>query len=421
MKKSRLKWVLTPIVIAALYFGLRELKSPIVDWYVDHYHIRNTSHVASENPEQICLTWPGDPRNTIAVQWRTATSVPDGALQFREKAAEESATASVKVAPKVFEDKLLSNDKLNHRYTAVLRDLKPATSYVYRVGSSQKSLWSEWTEFTTAPDGAPPFSFIYLGDPQEGLNDWGKLLDKAYEHRPDAAFYVIAGDLVDRGKFRNDWDEFFAASAGLFDRRPVVPSLGNHDYAKEFDPRMYHEIFALPENGPDTIPKERAYTLRYSNAEFFVLDSNLDPASQAPWLEEQLAKSTATWKFLVFHHPAYSSKKNRENPEVLEIWGALCDKYKVDMALQGHDHAYLRTPPMRDGSAAAAGETGTIYVVSVSGTKYYEQEQHDYAAVAFPNVSTYQVLDIATEPRDSLTYRAYDIEGKVRDEFVLTK
>jgi len=28
--------------------------------------------------------------------------------------------------------------------------------------------------------------------------------------------------------------------------------------------------------------------------------------------------------------------------------GALFDKYHVDMALQGHDHAYLRTYPMNN-------------------------------------------------------------------------
>lgn len=63
---------------------------------------------------------------------------------------------------------------------------------------------------------------------------------------------------------------------------------------------------------------------------------------------------------------------------------------------------------------------GTIYVVSVSGTKMYGQDQSDYTEFGMTNVSTYQVLDIQISG-DRLVYRAYDIDGKLRDELVITK
>ena len=75
---------------------------------------------------------------------------------------------------------------------------------------------------------------------------------------------------------------------------------------------------------------------------------------------------------------------------------------------------------MHGGIRAPSAKEGTYYVISVSGTKYYEQKPHDYAEAAFRDVSTYQVLDIGTSP-DRLTYRAYDRDGKVRDEFVIEK
>jgi hypothetical protein len=259
-----------------------------------------------------------------------------------------------------------------------------------------------------------------MGDPQEGLEYWGKLLHRAYERYPSTAFYVIAGDIVNNGQSRNEWDDLFCGAEGVFDRRSVVPCIGNHDYDKKATPRMYLEQFALAKNGPEGVDAEHAYSFTYGNALFVVLDSNRRIEVQTPWLEKVLAESKATWKFAVFHHPAYASAPHRDNEEVREQWGAMFDKYHVDMALQGHDHAYLRTHPMKAGKRVETAAQGTYYVVSVSGTKFYKQEPHDYAAVEFVKVPTYQVLDITVNP-DRLTYRSYDMQDNVKDEVIIEK
>ena len=64
------------------------------------------------------------------------------------------------------------------------------------------------------------------------------------------------------------------------------------------------------------------------------------------------------------------------------------------MALQGHDHAYLRTYPMKDGKRVDTTNEGTVYIVSVSGVKMYEQDPRDYTEFGMTNTATYQVLDI---------------------------
>ena len=63
---------------------------------------------------------------------------------------------------------------------------------------------------------------------------------------------------------------------------------------------------------------------------------------------------------------------------------------------------------------------GTVYIVSVSGVKHYEQDKKDYTEFGMTNVSTYQVLDIQVSG-DRLVYRAYDTEGKLRDQLVIEK
>ena len=384
---------------------------------------RNTNHPALAKPDQVVLTWSGDPKTTQSIQWRTGPSVTKGEVQWVKKSDynrfQPAQPKQTKATTFKMENANLLNDPAVHRHTVTLTGLDPGTAYIYSVGDGSDDGWSELAEFTTAPGRTEPFSFMYMGDAQNGLERWGSLVQSAYRQRPDVAFCIMAGDLVDRGNERDDWDSFFHSSRGVYDHCPVVPAIGNHEN-QGGHPGMYLQMFDLPKNGPEGIEPERAYTFRYSNAEFFVLDTNLTMESQAVWLEKVLAASTATWKFAVYHHPAYSSKPERDNPSIREHWTPLFDKYHLDMALQGHDHAYLRTYPIKDQKKVASTAEGTVYIVSVSGTKYYEQDKREYTEFGMTNTSTFQVLDIQISG-NRLVYRSYDTEGKLRDNLIIEK
>jgi hypothetical protein len=384
---------------------------------------RWTSYVATEKPDQVVLTWSEDPRTSQTIQWRTSARVRKGYVQFQKKTERLQFKPRKPVRTKAVTTELVTplllNDPVVCRHTAVLRGLTPETTYIYSVGDGSADGWTELAELTTAPAGAQPFSFVYMGDAQNGLDRWGTLVHNAFRSRPDAAFYIMAGDIVNRGAERNEWDSLFHNAEGIYDRRTLVPAIGNHE-CQTGRPRLYLEQFALPHNGPRGLEPERAYSFEYANCLFVILDSNLDPATQTEWLEQTLSLSKATWKFAVYHHPAYSSGGNRDNPEVRSAWVPLFDKYHVDMALQGHDHAYLRTYPLKGSARAAGSKEGTTYVISVSGTKMYSQGQHDYTEFGMTNVATYQVLDIQISG-NRLVYRAYDIDGKLRDELVIEK
>ena len=384
---------------------------------------RNTNHPALAKPDQVVLTWSGDPKTTQSIQWRTGPSVTKGEVQWVKKSDynrfQPAQPKQTKATTFKMENANLLNDPVVHRHTVTLTDLDPGTAYIYSVGDGSDDGWSELAEFTTAPGRTEPFSFMYMGDAQNGLERWGSLVQSAYRQRPDVAFCIMAGDLVDRGNERDDWDSFFHSSRGVYDHCPVVPAIGNHEN-QGGHPGMYLQMFDLPKNGPEGIEPERAYTFRYSTAEFFVLDTNLTMESQAAWLEKALAASTATGKFAVYHHPAYSSKPERDNPSIREHWTPLFDKYHLDMALQGHDHAYLRTYPIKDQKKVASTAEGTVYIVSVSGTKYYEQDKREYTEFGMTNTSTFQVLDIQISG-NRLVYRSYDTDGKLRDNLIIEK
>lgn len=386
--------------------------------------LRWTARPSSPRPDHVVLTWSGDPRTTQTLQWRTSPQTKKGVVRYARRADVATPVPrrflEVRAVTEPLADPRLLNDPLVNRHTVELTGLEPGTTYVYAVGDGRRRGWGEFAEFTTAPAGAAPFSFVYMGDAQNGLDRWGSLVQSAFRGRPDAAFYLMAGDLVDRGNQRDDWDGFFHNARGVFDRRTLVPVIGNHE-CQGGHPTMYLRQFALPRRGgPAEIEAERAYAFDYSNARFVVLDSNLDPAKQAPWLDAQLARPGATWKFVTYHHPAYASAPGRDNTAIREHWVPLFDKHRVDLVLQGHDHAYLRTYPLKAGQRVASPAEGTVYLVSVSGTKFYEQAKRDYTEVGMTNVATYQVLDIQISG-DRLVYRAIDLDGTVRDRFVIEK
>lgn len=404
------------VSVAAVVIGIL-----IARWVVDQHPIlvdtiRATAYPSSRIPDEITLTWQGDPKTTQSVQWRTSPDAGDGQVRVRPSAQPDAPWTLVAAEHAASVAERLANDRANWWHTARLTGLSPGTAYTYQVG--QGDYWTSERGFRTAPAGDEPFSFLYLGDSQEGLLDYGHLTELAVERHPEVAFIVLAGDLVNRGCDRDDWDLFFHASRNVFDRYTLVPVIGNHDDCGVTDPRLYTGFFDLPTDGSDALSPEQTYSFQYSNASLVVLNSNLAAGEQAPYLDTELAKSTATWKFTSWHHPAYASKPNRDEPEVQENWIPLIDKHKVDIVLQGHDHAYMRTYPMRGGKIVDSPADGTVYLVAVSGTKYYDQVARDYIAKGFEDVSTYQVIRIDGA---KLRYEAYNMAGELVDELDIDK
>ena len=101
----------------------------------------------------------------------------------------------------------------------------------------------------------------------------------------------------------------------------------------------------------------------------------------------------------------------------------MIDKYKVDLVLQGHDHSYGRTGLMHGentttGLAKQAPDSGTVYVVSVSGPKQYAAERRPIFRRVAEDTQLYQVIHIEG---DQLRYEAHTATGRLYDAFTLQK
>src|SRR5262249_5155067 len=277
----------------------------------------------------------------------------------------------------------------------------------------------------TGPDRSRGTRFLYLGDAQTGLEQWGRLLRAATARHPSIDFIVLAGDLVDRGNERTNWDHFFLRAAGVFERWPLLPCAGNHEYLDQ-GPRLYRAFFDLPRNGPPEIDSDLVYHFSCGDAFFAVLDSTLATCDsklaqrQADWLDHALKETKASWKFVIFHHPVYPSHPWRDTPVLRQRWVPILDKHHVDFVLEGHDHAYQRTYPLRAGERVMQPGEGTIYLIAVSGDKFVDGAARPYVEVKRSGVSTYQAFDI--DPRSNrLTYQAWTEDGRLIDELTIKR
>lgn len=414
---------------------------------------KTTSYPSSPAPDQIVMTLGDDPATSAVIQWRTADTESAGKVVFQEAdqftgfGAGDDFLSAASEGPVVIDsprEEILSeydhiddypgglmdlrpepgNDPTVNRHIVTLEHLKPATTYLYAVGNGEDGGWSAPRTFTTDPADPRAFTFLYMGDVQHGFEEWEPLVQRAYRYTPNARFVVMTGDMVNRGQQRHEWDAFFHASEGVYSEQALVPVLGNHEYDGR-DPQLYLEQFKLPENGPVDM-KERLYSFRYGDAFFAIVDGSLkgeaELAAQAAWLDEQLAGADTTWKIVAIHQPVYGSRPTQDEPELRDAFLPVLDRHGVDLMLQGHTHAYLRTQPMKGGEVVPEGE-GTVYLVANSGTKFYEvggfQEKYGVEpAVMIADLATYQAIDI---DGGELRYRAYDMNGGEVDAFEIEK
>ena len=363
-------------------------------------------------PDYLILSWTEDPLTTQTISWRTGTDITQDRVQYLPAAGFNGSFEGAQEVTGERKDLYEGH----FRFEATLRELAPGTEYVYRVG--REGAWSEPASFTTAAAGEH-FSFLYMGDVQDGYEFWGEMLEHVAAENPDLKFALLGGDLVDQGHSVTEWQEFFAAAWPVFKKIPLMPAVGNHDNSE-----LFRKSFALPRNGPQGY-EDTIYSFDYGNCHIAVLNSNYmgipdigDYEKIANWLINDLENSGQRWKFLVFHHPPYPVVYDWRADVLQEHWVPLFEQCGVDMVFVGHQHVYMRTKPLRDGKVQPDGE-GIVYIMGNAGTKYYGAgPSYDYIAKEVAWVSNYQIVEING---DTLTITAKDDKGQIIDSYTIVK
>jgi hypothetical protein len=310
--------------------------------------------------------------------------------------------------------------------------LEPGRAYHYRFRLPGGGVTPD-AVFTTAPAAAAPFSFTAFGDqgvddedgmPAAFANRYA-IQDTRRTARPAAALtrqvaarrpavHLLAGDIcypgADGEPVRNDaprhpdagfdnfdptvWTRYFAGIEISSATTPWMFATGNHDVEALYDDNRaggathgyggHAARLDLPTNGPRGCPS--VYSFRYGNVGLLSLDTNdltfetrasagYSRGSQVRWARRTLAalRKDPHIDFIVvfFHHCAYATANAHGSDDgVRTRLAPLFDEFSVDLAVQGHNHCWERTDPLRAGRATVAAPNGATVRPLTDGTTY---------------------------------------------------
>jgi 3',5'-cyclic AMP phosphodiesterase CpdA len=392
-----------------------------------------------------------------------------------------------------------------HRvYHTAIKGLHPGEATTYRVSKAGAVVFQSEAHAPKAADQG--HRFVVFGDCGVDGPEQASIAFRTFQAKPDLV--MITGDIVyDKGlasEYReNFWPIYNADTASPSEGAPLLRSTlfvsapGNHDIAsrdlgKVPDGMAYFYYWFQPLNGPvgleggplvapvlgpeasqkafrdaagKAFPRMANFSFDYGNAHWTVLDANATvnwtDRELQQWVANDLAAAKgATWRFVSFHQPGFSSSKTHFDEQYMRILSPVFEAGKVDLVFNGHVHNYQRTYPMKfvpaeknnatptldekgklvknrhvdgkwtlDKSFNGQSDTtpeGVIYVVTGAGGQHlYNPEQQDDPAswqeFTLKHISKVHSLTVADVDGPTLTIRQLTADGEEVDRFVVTK
>ena len=315
-------------------------------------------------------------------------------------------------------------------------------------------------------DTVPAARFVFVGDTGTG-DDRARGVAAQIRRQADAVpvshVFLLGDNVYDHGHTESIGDRFLDVYHGVLSLGVRVhAALGNHDvqHCEEsglrpvrrdgtaYDPSSGCEVeshLATPEFGyrdglryysieiPAAQP-DRPRSARGGQAdarsgepplvEVFVLDSNtlgeeqtkLTHGTDQPqlrWLAEALQRSSARWKVVAMHHPAYAPKRcqwfrfgcRREDEALRAELEPTFREHGVDVVFQAHQHLYARLRPRH----------GIRYFVTGAGGKEPDSFHQDERTVPRDDRGSFNHFVYVRATEDHLGYCVVDADGYLRD------
>jgi len=327
-------------------------------------------------PDQIHVSLRGDPHTSFAVTWHAATD----------------AAGSVKIlddtGSRVFPGRPTDGKPIGSGVwrQADVTGLEPGTVYKYVVTSGKSE--TPQFQFKTEPRGAHPIRFDVFGDQGDCTHyaDACRVMDGIAADRPD--FVMGVGDLTYANENGADaWDLW----ANDIMRRygtwaPLMPVVGNHEYAKGDSLDNFKGRFALPKPSENGAPQAQSsgdfYSFDYGSVHLIALPEhyvNIGKNSEfMRWLRADLQATCSNpairWRIAFAHRPFYSTGRRHGSDQAYQKYIApTLERYHVDLVFSGHEHEYERSLQMRGGRPVTTNpdrwqkSAGTAYVVTGGG------------------------------------------------------
>ncbi|KZZ84159.1 hypothetical protein AS29_013285 [Bacillus sp. SJS] len=386
-------------------------------------------HLGTNKPERLNVTFTGKP-SSRNISWTTAPQVTDSVVQIAklEDYKKDGFNGKRFTAKNGKSTPLAMDEGELQAHTAEVIGMVPGQMYMYRAGDGTPEGWSEPAEIKANESRKDPFTFLLMGDTQappnqteSGFGIYTELFKKAKADHPDAAFMMHVGDMIDDGNLYSHWNAFFESMKDkeLAPSTAIMPTVGNHENIGT-GVTTFKSLFNMPDNGPDGF-EGTVYSYDYGDAHFAVLNTETDTAGlqkQADWLIKDMAKSKKKWKIVTYHRSPYYSNPQGGAEAVKSVFPNAFDKAGIDLAISGHDHAYVRTHKLKDGKQVEKGGTTYLIAGSTAG-KFYDAVPQDYMDVYFEEKT--QVYSSVTVGEDGIKITAKARDGRVIDDHTITK
>jgi len=390
-----------------------------------------------------------------------------------------------------------ANVETHRIYYVALPHLAAGEKADYRLLEGQRPVFN--ASVRAPKERQEAYRFAVFGDCAEDTTGQRAIAYQTYQAQPD--FVFITGDIVyDAGRISQYRQRFFpiynadeaspTLGAPLLRSTLFVAAPGNHDILERNlerypDGLAYFLYWAQPLNGPlervgspntptlkgakknwtpfleaagKNYPRMANFSFDYANAHWIVLDSNsyvdwTDPALRA-WLSDDLKSAkSATWRFVGFHHPGFSSARTHFNEQRMRVLSDIFEQGGVDVVFAGHVHNYQRSLPLRFQPKPRAGKklvsrngrvagtwildrkfdgktetkpNGVIYLVTgAGGAGLYNPEQQKLSSSWQEFTAQYYAekhsLTLADVNGSTLSVRQLSEDGVEVDRFSLTK
>ena len=281
-------------------------------------------------------------------------------------------------------------------HEANITGLLPSTRYFYIVGS--EGHWSAEHSVRTADLGdATSFKFVAYGDTRTDRVARSQVLDAINDEidTNDVRFVLHDGDFVEVGNDPLLWHQWFADSAVVGAKVPIMGTTGNHELTGVNDPGYWGVQYQNPSNGPLRVtPTDQGhdytYWFLYDSVFIIELDWNFtygDPtSSDYAWLNQTLDHANAMrdanliyWIVVLAHSPPYCSNGHYNDTTEVTYLCPVLENRGVDLEIGGHTHYWERNYQLRSPGATIINKNsmirqglhdpvpGTVYVVSGAG------------------------------------------------------
>lgn len=271
---------------------------------------------------------------------------------------------------------------------------------------------------TTVPDAKTPEELKYAADQKAVAS---AMTQRAKSDGLD--FMITVGDnFYESGVTSADDPMFKSAFVDVYSdaalQVPVYPALGNHDHKGDVQAQIDYSA-----KNKNWKMSAAYYTFTRTLGDgtkvaFFAIDTDpiklkKDVTTQLTWLDQELGKSDARWKFVYGHHPLYSHPERDREAERKTMRDAIEDilaKHKVDAYLAGHDHILEMPKAVK----------GVTHVVSGGGAgpqKAYGVKWTDESVYA-ATLGGYVLCRVS---KDELVIEFVRLDGKTQYAHVLTK